>query len=191
MIIRFTYLLILAFYRKLPLHHISLKNGQWLGHQEVLALNEIRGKRVGSIGFGKIGQEVARMARGFLADGVYSDPVKADATVEKELCATQVSFDELISTSDIVTIHTPLTKGSRGLIDAKVLRAMKQSAIIINTARGGAIVEADLIAALSQKLIAGAGLDDFEAEPLGNSPLLEMENVVIVVMFMLDTNENF
>ena len=119
------------------------------------------------------------MARGFLADVVYSDPVPADARVEKELCATQVSFDELISTSDIVTIHTPLTEGSRGLIDAKVLRAMKQSAIIINTARGGAIVEADLIAALSQKLIAGAGLDVFETEPLGNSPLLEMENVVI------------
>ena len=174
-----TILLILALYRKLPLHHISLKNGQWLGHQEVLALNEIRGKRVGIIGFGKIGQEVARMARGFLANVVYSDPVKADIRVEKELCATQVSFDELISTSDIVTIHTPLTKGSRGLINAKVLRAMKQSAIIINTARGGAIVEADLIAALSQKLIAGAGLDVFEAEPLGNSPLLEMENVVI------------
>ena len=99
--------------------------------------------------------------------------MKADARLEKELCATQVSFDELISTSDIVTIHTPLTKGSRGLIDAKVLRVMKQSAIIINTARGGAIVEADLVAALSQKLIAGAGLDVFEAEPLGNSPLLK------------------
>ena len=174
-----TILLILALYRKLPLHHISLKNGHWLGHQEVLALHEIRGKRVGIVGFGKIGQEVARMARGFLANVVYSDPVKADARLEKELCATQVSFDELISTADIVTIHTPLTKDSRGLIDAKVLRAMKQSAIIINTARGGAIVEADLVAALSQKLIAGAGLDVFEAEPLGNSPLLEMENVVI------------
>ena len=174
-----TILLILALYRKLPLHHISLKNGEWLGHQEVLSLNEIRGKRVGVIGFGKIGQEVARMARGFLADVVYSDPVRADNKIEGELCASQVDFDELIRTSDIVTIHTPLTEGSRGLIDAKVLASMKESAILINTARGGAVVEGDLIDALTQKVIAGAGLDVFEEEPLGGSPLLELENVVI------------
>ena len=174
-----TILLILALYRKLPLHHISLKNGEWLGHQEVLSLNEIRGKRVGVIGFGKIGQEVARMARGFLADVVYSDPVRADNKIEGELCASQVDFDELIRTSDIVTIHTPLTEGSRGLIDAKVLASMKESAILINTARGGAVVEGDLIDALTQKVIAGAGLDVFEEEPLGGSPLLKLENVVI------------
>ena len=174
-----TILLILALYRKLPLHHISLKNGEWLGHQEVLSLNEIRGKRVGVIGFGKIGQEVARMARGFLADVVYSDPVRADNKIEGELCASQVDFDELIRTSDIVTIHTPLTEDSRGLIDAKVLASMKESAILINTARGGAVVEGDLIDALTQKVIAGAGLDVFEEEPLGGSPLLELENVVI------------
>ena len=174
-----TILLILALYRKLPLHHISLKNGEWLGHQEVLSLNEIRGKRVGIIGFGKIGQEVARMARGFLADVVYSDPVRADNRIEDELCASQIDFDELIRTSDIVTIHTPLTEGSRGLIDAKVLASMKESAILINTARGGAVVEADLVDALAQKIIAGAGLDVFEQEPLGSSPLLELKNVVI------------
>ena len=174
-----TILLILALYRKLPLHHISLKNGEWLGHQEVLSLNEIRGKRVGVIGFGKIGQEVARMARGFLADVVYSDPVRADTKIEGELCASQVDFDELIRTSDIVTIHTPLTEDSRGLIDAKVLASMNESAILINTARGGAVVEGDLIDALTQKVIAGAGLDVFEEEPLGGSPLLELENVVI------------
>ena len=174
-----TILLILALYRKLPLHHISLKNGEWLGHQEVLSLNEIRGKRVGVIGFGKIGQEVARMARGFLADVVYSDPVRADNKIEGELCASQVDFDELIRTSDIVTIHTPLTEDSRGLIDAKALASMKESAILINTARGGAVVEGDLIDALTQKVIAGAGLDVFEEEPLGGSPLLELENVVI------------
>ena len=174
-----TILLILALYRKLPLHHISLKNGEWLGHQEVLSLNEIRGKRVGVIGFGKIGQEVARMARGFLADVVYSDPVRADNRIEDELCASQIDFDELIRTSDIVTIHTPLTQDSRGLIDAKVLASMKESAILINTARGGAVVEGDLIDALTQKVIAGAGLDVFEEEPLGGSPLLELENVVI------------
>ena len=174
-----TILLILALYRKLPLHHISLKNGEWLGHQEVLSLNEIRGKRVGIIGFGKIGQEVARMARGFLADVVYSDPVRADNKIEGELCASQVDFDELIRTSDIVTIHTPLTEDSRGLIDAKVLASMKESAILINTARGGAVVEGDLIDALTQKVISGAGLDVFEEEPLGGSPLLELENVVI------------
>ena len=78
-----------------------------------------------------------------------------------------------------MTIHTPLTEDSRGLIDAKVLASMKKSAILINTARGGAVVEADLVDALAQKIIAGAGLDVFEQEPLGGSPLLELENVVI------------
>jgi len=174
-----TMMLILALYRKLPLHHISLKNGEWLGHREVLSLNEIRGKKVGIVGFGKIGREVAQMAKGFRAEVVYSDPVRASSQVEMELGATQVDFGELIKTADIVTIHTPLTSDSLGLIDAPILASMKDSAILINTSRGGAVVEKDLVAALNKKIIAGAGLDVFEQEPLEDSPLRELENVII------------
>ena len=88
-----TLLLILSLYRKLPLHHIALKSGKWLGHQEVLGLNELRGKQVGIVGFGKIGQEVARMANGFLANVVYFDVHKASDEVEKELDAKRVDLN--------------------------------------------------------------------------------------------------
>ena len=174
-----TLLLILSLYRKLPLHHTTLKSGKWLGHQEVLGLNELRGKQVGIVGFGKIGQEVARMVNGFLANVVYYDVFKAPEEVEQSLNARQLELDALLRTSDIVTLHTPLTESSRGLINSKSLQSMKRNAILINTARGAAVVEKDLIDALEKGIIAGAGLDVFEKEPLGDSPLLSFENVVL------------
>jgi phosphoglycerate dehydrogenase-like enzyme len=174
-----TLLLILSLYRKLPLHHAALKSGKWLGHQEVLGLNELRGKQVGIVGFGKIGQEVARMVNGFLANVVYYDVFKAPDEVEQNLSARRLELDALLRTSDIVTIHTPLTESSRGLINAKSLQLMKRNAILINTARGAAVVEKDLIDALEKGIIAGAGLDVYEKEPLGDSPLLSFENVVL------------
>ena len=174
-----TLLLILSLYRKLPLHHATLKSGKWLGHQEVLGLNELRGKQVGIVGFGKIGQEVARMVNGFLANVVYYDVFKASDEVEQSLNARRLELDTLLRTSDIVTLHTPLTETSRGLINSKSLDSMKRNAILINTARGAAVVEKDLIEALKKGVIAGAGLDVFEKEPLGDSPLLAFENVVL------------
>ena len=174
-----TLLLILSLYRKLPLHHATLKSGKWLGHQEVLGLNELRGKQVGIVGFGKIGQEVARMVNGFLANVVYYDVFKAPDEVEQSLNARRLELDALLRTSDIVTLHTPLTESSRGLINSKSLQSMKRNAILINTARGAAVVEKDLIDALEKGIIAGAGLDVFEKEPLGDSPLLSFENVVL------------
>ena len=174
-----TLLLILSLYRKLTLHHATLKSGKWLGHQEVLWLNELRGKQVGIVGFGKIGQEVARMVNGFLANVVYYDVFKAPDEVEQSFNARRLELDALLRTSDIVTLHTPLTESSRGLINSKSLQSMKQNAILINTARGAAVVEKDLIDALEKGIIAGAGLDVFEKEPLGDSPLLSFENVVL------------
>ena len=174
-----TLLLILSLYRKLPLHHATLKSGKWLGHQEVLGLNELRGKQVGIVGFGKIGQEVARMVNGFLANVVYYDVFKAPEEVEQSLNARRLELDALFRTSDIVTLHTPLTESSRGLINSKSLQSMKRNAVLINTARGAAVVEKDLIDALEKGIIAGAGLDVFEKEPLGDSPLLSFENVVL------------
>lgn len=174
-----TLLLILSLYRKLPLHHATLKSGEWLGHQEVLGLNELRGKQVGIVGFGKIGQEVARMVNGFLANVVYYDVFKAPDEVEQSLNARRLELDALLRTSDIVTLHTPLTESSRGLINSKSLQSMKRNAVLINTARGAAVVEKDLIDALEKGIIAGAGLDVFEKEPLGDSPLLSFENVVL------------
>jgi phosphoglycerate dehydrogenase-like enzyme len=174
-----TLLLILSLYRKLPLHHNALKSGKWLGHQEVLGLNELRGKQVGIVGFGKIGQEVARMVNGFLANVVYFDVCRAGYEVEKELGAKRVDLNELLSTSDIITLHTPLTESSRGLINFDSLSSMKHNAVLINTARGPLVIEEDLVKALKNGVIAGAGLDVFEVEPLSDSPLLLLDNVIV------------
>ncbi len=172
-------MLMLAVYRKLPPHHNAMARGEWLGHREALSMYELRGKRVGIVGFGKIGRETARMVRGFLAEPVYCDVHPAPPEVEAELGARRLDLDELLATSDIVTLHTPLTEASRGLIDKAALARMKPTAVLVNTARGPAVVEADLVEALRGGVIAGAGLDVFEREPLGDSPLLSMENVVV------------
>jgi phosphoglycerate dehydrogenase-like enzyme len=107
------------------------------------------------------------MVNGFLANVVYYDVFKASDEVEQNLNAKRLELDALLRTSDIVTLHTPLTESSRGLINSKSLQSMKRNAILINTARGAAVVEKDLIDALDKGIIAGAGLDVFEKEPLG------------------------
>lgn len=173
-------LLMLSVLRRLPLHHGALARGEWLGMREGLSLRELRGKRVGIVGFGRIGRDVARMVRGFLAEPVYSDAAAAPPEVEAELGARRLPLEELLATSDIVTLHTPLTDGTRGLVDAAALARMKRGAILINTARGPVVNEADLVAALRSGHLGGAGLDVFEREPIGaDHPLLGMDNVVL------------
>jgi phosphoglycerate dehydrogenase-like enzyme len=173
-------LLILAVYKKLPLHHNTLHEGRWLGAQETLRMREFRGKTLGIIGFGRIGRELAQIARGFQTTICYYDAVRAPAAVEQSLGATFVSFDELLTKADVVSIHTPLTSETKGFINARALGLMKPSAILINTSRGPVIDEPALIAALREKRIAGAGLDVFVAEPLpAESPFLSLDNVVL------------
>ncbi len=173
-------LLILAVYKKLPLHHNALHAGRWLGLQETLRMREFRGKTLGIIGFGRIGQEVARLARGFQVTIRYYDTVRASATVEQEIGATPLPLDDLLRQADVVTIHTPLTPGTKGLINTRALSLMKPSAILINTSRGPVIDETALVTALREGRIAGAGLDVFAVEPLpADHPLLSLENVVL------------
>lgn len=175
-----TMMLILSVFKKLPLHHNALNAGKWLGHQEALRMRELRGKQVGIVGFGKIGQDVARMANGFLANVAYFDVNRAAPAVEKEFKAKRLTLDKLIETSDIITVHTPLNKGTRGLFGAKQFAKMKKSAIFINTARGEVMDQKALIAALDKGQIAGAGLDVFTPEPLGpGSALYGRDNVVV------------
>jgi len=173
-------LLMLAVYRKLPLHHSALQHGEWLGLREGLGLRELRGKRVGIVGFGRIGREVARMVRGFLAEPVYSDAVAAAPEVEAELGVRRLPLAELLASSDVVTLHTPLSASTRGLIDAEALARMKPGAVLVNTSRGAVVDEAALIAALDSGHLGGAALDVFEAEPIGSGhPLLGRDNVVL------------
>jgi phosphoglycerate dehydrogenase-like enzyme len=173
-------LLMLAVLRRLPLHHDALQAGEWLGMREGLRLRELRGKQVGIVGFGRIGREVARMAQGFRATPVYADAVAAPQAVEAELGATRLPLEELLASSDIVSLHTPLTGSTRGLIDAGALSRMKPGAILVNTGRGPVVRTDDLVAALDRGHLGGAGLDVFEDEPLGaGHPLLGRPNVVV------------
>ncbi|MDP6391165.1 MAG: 2-hydroxyacid dehydrogenase [Alphaproteobacteria bacterium] len=174
-------LLMLSVYKKLPLHHDKMHEGEWLGLREALSMRELTGRRVGVVGFGKIGQIAARIAaRGFLASVVYYDVMDPPPEVVAEIGATKVSLEELLETSDVVTLHTPLNDATRGLIDKPALERMKPTAILVNTSRGEIVNQADLIAALDAGEIAGAGLDVFTPEPLeADSPLLGRDNVVV------------
>lgn len=172
-------LLMLSVLKRLPVHHQSLQQGDWLGHRLALQLRDIRSKRVGIVGFGHIGREVARNLSGFRPELVYYDPYPASKEVEHELNIERVEFEELVRTSDIISIHLPLFEKTRGLISTKEFEQMKDTAIIINTSRGPVIDEEALVAALDSGLIGGAGLDVYGAEPLeANSRLLGRDNVV-------------
>ena len=139
---------------------------------------ELFGKTVGIVGAGRIGSTVARLLRGFETNTLYTDIVRSEKA--ENFGAKRVELDELLSESDIVTLHTPLDAGTRGLISRRELGLMKPSAILINTCRGPVVREADLIEALSEKRIWAAGLDVFEQEPVDPAnPLLKMDNVTV------------
>ncbi len=139
---------------------------------------ELTGKTVGIVGAGRIGSNVARFLRGFETRTLYTDPVRSEKA--ESYGATRVDLDELLSESDIVTLHTPLDAGTRGMIGRRELGLMKESAILVNTCRGPVVNEAELIEALREKQIWAAGLDVFEKEPVDPAnPLLKMDNVVV------------
>lgn len=140
----------------------------------------IDGKRVGIIGLGHIGQKVARLFKAFGAELCYSDAMQAPAAVEKELGSRRVELDELLATSDIVSLHVPLNEHTRGLIGRDQLARMQASAVLLNTCRGGVVDEAALTEALAQGRILGAGLDVLAQEPPApDNPLLQLENVLL------------
>jgi glyoxylate reductase len=138
------------------------------------------GSTLGLIGLGAIAQAVVRRAKGFSMDVVYSKPEPADPAVERELGVRYLSFDELLASSDIVSLHCPLTDATRHLINAAALTKMRPTAFLINTARGAIVDEAALVRALDRGDIAGAGLDVFEREPVVHPGLKQRANVVLV-----------
>jgi glyoxylate reductase len=135
---------------------------------------EVTGKTIGIVGFGRIGQAVARRAAGFDLRVVY--------TARREVSfpgATRLELDALLAEADFVTLHVPLTAETRGLLDRRRLSAMKPGAILVNAARGGVVDEDALADALADGRLAAAGLDVFEGEPQVNPRLLALENVVL------------
>ncbi|QXV62427.1 D-glycerate dehydrogenase [Amycolatopsis sp. TNS106] len=151
----------------------------WSFHLGFLLGSSLRDKTLGIVGLGQIGQAVARRALGFGMRIVYSGRSRAAEDVEKTLGAKYVSFGELLESSDVVSLHCPLTPETRHLVGADALKSMKPGAYLINTTRGPVVHEAALADALEAGEIAGAALDVFEAEPEVEPRLLDRENVVL------------
>jgi glyoxylate reductase len=137
----------------------------WSWHMFMLLGMGLQGKTLGVVGMGAIGQSLARRAKAFGMSVVYSDARQAPADVERELGARRVELDELLRTADVVSIHAPLMDETRHLINSETLGLMKESAYLVNSARGPIVDEAALVDALKAGKIAGAGLDVYENEP--------------------------
>lgn len=171
-----TFALMLNVARKIIYCDRSLREKRW-EHTKIMGL-EIWHKTLGLIGLGAIGRCVALRAKGFAMKVVAHDPYWPEVFAAEQ-GIERVEIDELLKVSDVISIHAPLTPENKGMIDAKALQTMKTTAILINAARGGLVNEADLYHGLKNKVIAGAGIDVFENEPPGDSPLLELDNVVL------------
>ena len=140
---------------------------------------DVHGKTLGILGLGRIGQGVARRARGFNMKVIYYDAFRQKPAVEKRLGVQYKRFDTVIKQADIITVHTPLMKETIHLVNAKVLKAMKKTAYLVNTSRGPIVDEAALARALRRGDIAGAGIDVFEEEPKVHPELVKCRNAVI------------
>jgi glyoxylate reductase len=140
----------------------------------------LHGKTLGVIGMGKIGLAVSKLAQAFGMKIIYNKRNRLDKVQESSLNIEYRSFKELLSSSDIITLHTPLNEQTHHLIGLKELNQMKDSALLINTARGSVVKEKDLVCALNNNIIKGAALDVFEDEPNINPGLKLFKNVIIV-----------
>ncbi len=175
--------LMVAAYRQLARQFRQTENGKYAQNffETWEQFHELTGKRVGIIGLGQIGSRVAKRLAGWECEIVYHDIVKVAADKERDTRAKQVSLDELLRTSDVITLHVPLTSQSRGMISDRELGLMKPTAILVNTCRGPVVDEAALIRALKARKIAGAGLDVTEVEPIqADNPLHKMDNVFLL-----------
>jgi glyoxylate reductase len=178
----FAFALIMAAARRIPEAARYVRERRWQTWGPLLLLgSDVYGMTIGIVGFGRIGQAVARRARGFGMTVLYSSRRPIDPTIEAELGATLVPLPELLARSDFVSLHVTLGDETRHLIDAGALARMKPTAILINTARGPVVDSAALYAALRDGRIAGAALDVTDPEPIAtDDPLLELDNCLIV-----------
>ena len=173
--------LMLMVARKLTTADRLVKEKTWTDNYDSSRLMgvELAGKTLGIIGLGRIGAHVAKRATAFGMKVKYYDMMRYEL-LEQLMGIEYVTLDELLSKSDFVSIHTPLTKATRGLIGERELKSMKSSSYIINTSRGQVVDQRALLKALKEKWIAGAGLDVFDVEPIPLSdPMLELDNVVL------------
>lgn len=172
--------LILAVNRNIARGHLGIARGQWLKGELAPSSMRLSGRVVGIIGLGHIGKALARLLTGFGCQVVYTKRSPLDPRDEAELGVRYAPLHDLLAQSDVVTLNTELNDTTRNLIDARALALMKPDAILVNCARGGVVVEADLAEALRAGRLRGAGVDVFAAEPIApDNPLLGLDNVVL------------
>jgi len=172
--------LMLGVYRRLPYVNRAMREGRWPNPEMRETCFQIAGKTIGLVGFGHIGRMLARRLRGFDARIIYCDLQRADAATETALAATYTPLQQLLACSDIVSLHAPLTVQTRLMINTASIAAMKDGAVLINTARGELVDEDALYQALLSGKLRGAGLDAFDPEPpRSDNPLLQLDQVVL------------
>lgn len=179
---QFTMGLLLEMCHHIGLHNNAVKNGEWSKSLDFCfwktPLIELSGKTMGIIGFGLIGQATAKIAQAFGLNILVYNRSK-DLSLESETCH-YVTLDELFEKSDIISLHCPLSESTEGIINSKNMSKMKDGVFIINTSRGGLIVEEDLKVALNSGKVAGAAVDVVSEEPIEqNNPLLKAKNCII------------
>jgi len=168
-----TFALILAVAKRVVYHHTQQQKQGWPRQPTI----PLRGRVLGIAGLGRIGKAVAMRGAAFGMRLMAYEPFPEVQFVSQH-GITLVSFEQLLAESDFLSLHVPLTPQSKYLINRKTLALMKPTAFLINTARGSLVCEADLVAALNDKKLAGAGLDVFENEPPGANPLFSFDNVI-------------
>jgi phosphoglycerate dehydrogenase-like enzyme len=185
-------LLMLAVCRRLVWQHTNVAAGRWRGNNvDDVTLYELKGRTLGIVGLGTIGKKTARLARAFGMNVQYYDVIRLTEERADDLGVRFALFDEVLRTSDIVSLHVPLTKDTKHMIGAAQFSLMKPSAYLVNTCRGPVVDERAMIEALASGTIAGAGLDVFDQEPPPpNNPLFSMPNVVLTAHFAGPTWEN-
>lgn len=179
--------LMLAVYRKIAYGDRETRAGNW--PKKKCKGMELYGKTVGIIGFGRIGREVARRIRAFGCKAIYYDIHRPPREVEEELGVEYRELEDLLRESDIITIHVPLTPQTKHLINEERIAKMKDGAVIINTSRGGVVDEDALYNALKSGKLYGAALDVYENEPLKESKLFELDNIVLTPHIGAQTKE--
>lgn len=181
-----TFAMMLSLARSVPTADASMKRGEW--DRKSFVGVELQGKTLGVIGFGRIGQRVAARARAFEMKVLAADPFLDPALARKQ-GVELTPLDDLLAAADVVTLHTPLTKETRNLLDAEHLGRMKRGALLVNCGRGGTIDEPALLAALDAGQVAGAALDVFEEEPTPRHELVRHAKVVATPHIGAQTRE--
>lgn len=180
-----TIAMLLSLARRIPRAHVQLHSGIW--DRSIKGI-QVRNKILGVIGLGRVGTEVAEIARGLRMNVIVYDPMISQNRADR-LGVQMVELKELLTQADFITVHVPLNPTTRGLIGSEQLKLVKPTAMIINCARGGIVDEIALYQALEQGLLAGAAIDVFTKEPAADNILVKSDKVIITPHLAASTNE--